>query len=102
MLSLAICWILTPLSLLFWVSESFRQDIGQFHSPRMKPYRQFGRFTISSRSILCCSGWNKVSPDNLQIYIGKAFFITIKNMFIMKNLTDFCNMVETGVDPRLN
>ena len=26
-------WISAP-----WVSESFRQDIGQFHSPRMKPF----------------------------------------------------------------
>ena len=43
-----------------------------------------------------------MSPDNLQIYIGKVFFITMKNMFIMKNLTDFCKTVETGVDPRLN
>ena len=61
--------ILTPLSLLSWGSESFRQDIGQFHYPRMKP----------------CSG---------------KFFL-IKNILIMKNLTDFCKMVETGVDPRL-
>ena len=22
-------------------------------------------------------------------------------LFVMKNLTDFCNMVKTGVDPRL-
>ena len=29
-------WIFTPWSPLSWVSESFRQDIGQFHSPRMK------------------------------------------------------------------
>ena len=28
-----IFWILSPLS---WVSESFRQDIGRFLSPRMK------------------------------------------------------------------
>ena len=32
--------ILTPYSFLFWVSDcpdSFRQDIGQFHCPMMKP-----------------------------------------------------------------
>ena len=29
-------WNLTPWSPLSWVCESFRQDIGQFHSPRMK------------------------------------------------------------------
>ena len=27
---------------------------------------------------------------------------TIKNIFIMKNLTDFRKTVETGVDPRLS
>ena len=47
---------LSPLS---WVSESLRQDIGQFHSPWMK-------------------------PCNLE-----SFFF-IKNISIMKNLTDFC------------
>ena len=36
MLPWEIFWILTPLSSLSWVSESFRQDIAQFHSPRMK------------------------------------------------------------------
>ena len=30
-------WILTSLSPLSWVSKSFRQDIGQFHSPWIKP-----------------------------------------------------------------
>ena len=28
--------------------------------------------------------------------------LVIKNIFIMKNLTDFRKTVETGVDPRLN
>ena len=28
-------------------------------------------------------------------------FFIIKNIFIMKNLTDFRKTVETGVDPRL-
>ena len=28
--------------------------------------------------------------------------VVIKNIFIMKNLTDFRKTVETGVDPRLN
>ena len=31
--------------------------------------------------------------------LGKFFII--KNIFIMNNLTDFCKMVETGVDPHL-
>jgi len=47
MLSLEIVWILTPLSPLSWVSESFRQDIGQFHSPRMKHLSNpFSRFQL--------------------------------------------------------
>ena len=37
MLPLEIFWILTPQNFLFWASESFRQDIGKFHSPWMKP-----------------------------------------------------------------
>ena len=32
-------------------------------------------------------------------FILETFFI--KNIFIMKNLTDFRKTVETGVDPRL-
>ena len=46
---------------LSWVSESFRQDIGQFHSPWTKP----------------CDLEN---------------FLFIKNISIMKNLTDFHKM----------
>ena len=44
--------ILTPSSPLSWVSESFRWDIGQFHSPRMKhlsnPFSRFqpGKFFL--------------------------------------------------------
>ena len=35
-----------------------------------------------------------------QVSTWKVFFI-IKNIFIMKNLTDFRKTVETGVDPHL-
>ena len=59
-----------PQSPLSWVSESFEQGNGQFHSPRMK-------------------------PCNLE----SIFFI--KNISILKNLTDFYKMVESGVDPHL-
>ena len=31
--------------------------------------------------------------------LGKFFIIN--NIFIMKNLTDFCKMMETGVEPHL-
>ena len=37
MLSWEMLLSLTPLSLLSWISESFRHDIGQFHSPQMRP-----------------------------------------------------------------
>ena len=56
-------WIFTLWIPLSWVSEPFRQDIGQI--------------------------------STLQV-----FFI-IQNIFIMKNVTDFRETVETGVDPRL-
>ena len=45
-------WILTPSSPLSWVSESFRWDIGQFNSPRIKhlsnPFSRFqpGKFFL--------------------------------------------------------
>ena len=39
--------ILTPLSPLFWLPESFRQDVGQFHSPEMKHfYNPFSGFQL--------------------------------------------------------
>ena len=73
-----------PLS---WVSESFRHDIGQFHSPQMKP----------------CKSANYFIP---QFQLGKFIVIVIviivtKNIFIVTNLTDFHKMVETGVDPHV-
>ena len=33
--------------------------------------------------------------------LGKAGFLLIINIFIMKNVTDFCKTVETGVDLHL-
>ena len=54
---------------------------GQFHSPRMEPCKSADYF-IS------------------QFQLGK-YFIVIKNIFIVKNLTNFRKTVETGVDPRL-
>ena len=76
MLPQEIFWILTPSSPLSWVSESFRWDIGQFNSPRIKYLSNpFSRF----------------QP-------GK--FFSIKNIFIMKNLIDFRKTLETGLGPR--
>ena len=61
---------LTPLSPVSYVSESFTQDIGQFHSPQISTWKGF---------------------------------LFIKNiLFIMENLTNSRETVETGVDPRLD
>ena len=64
----------------FLGSESFRQDIGQFHSPRITPYKS-ADFFIS------------------RFQLGEVFHI--KNIFIMKTLADFRKTVETGVDSLL-
>ena len=37
----------------------------------------------------------------VQTIFESSIIIIIKNMYIMKNLTDFRKMVETGVDPPL-
>ena len=81
MLPQEIFWILTPSSPLSWVSESFRWDIGQFHSPRMQHLSNpFSRF----------------QP-------GKFFLFKIYLLWdLMKNLTDFRKTVKTGVDPHLH
>ena len=68
-------WIWTLSCPLSWVSESFRQDIGQFHSPWMKHPIHFPDFNLES--------------------------VFIKSIFIIKNLTDFRKTVVTSVDPRL-
>ena len=48
--ALTFFWVLTPETPLSRVSESFRQDIGQFHSPRTD--ETFAdRWIITSRSI---------------------------------------------------
>ena len=46
MLHQEIIWILTPQSPLSWVSESFRQDIYPFHSPRMNPCKSVHYFIM--------------------------------------------------------
>ena len=63
-----------------WVSESFRQDIGQFHTPRITPYKS-ADFFIS------------------RFQLGEVFHI--KKYCSWKLWADFRKTVETGVDPRL-
>ena len=62
------------------VSESIRQDIGQFHSPQMKP----------------CKSADYFVP---RFQLGEVFFC-IKNIFII--LTGFRKMKKTGVGLRLS
>ena len=64
------------------VSESIRQDIGQFHSPQMKP----------------CKSADYFVP---RFQLGEVFFC-IKNIFIMKTLTGFRKMKKSGVGLRLS
>ena len=48
--------------------------------------------------------WKKktfVPVDHFPDFNLESATIIIKNMFIMKNLTDFLKTVETGLDPRL-
>ena len=48
--------------------------------------------------------WKKktfVPVDHFPDFNLESATIIIKNMFIMKNLTDFRKTVETGLDPRL-
>ena len=49
--------------------------------------------------------WKKktfVPVDHFLDFNLESATIIIKNMFIMKNLTDFRKTVETGLDPRLS
>ena len=72
-------------------------DIGQFHSPQMKPCKSpdyFIRIVVDMR---------QGESNIFQISTWKAFFITVtKNMFIMKNPTDFGKRVETDLGPYLS
>ena len=77
MLTRDIFKILTPQNPFSWVSESFRQDIFWLSKP-------FSRFQL----------------ETVFEIFSKVF---AKNIFIIKNLNDFCKTVETaGMDPRLD
>ena len=96
-------WILTPISPppppnpFSWVSKSFRQDIGRFHSPWIKSCQSADHSIKVNIHIVVDmkQGESKFSQNfNLEsFYYQKTFF--------MKNLTDLRKTVETGVDPHL-
>ena len=72
-------------------------DIGEFHSPRMKPCKSAefhqGQFPH-------CSAHEARRVQHFPHLNLESIFIT-KNIFILKNATDFGKTVETGVDPCL-
>ena len=90
-------WILTSLSPLSWVSKSFRQDIGQFHSPWIKPCKSADH-SIKVKIHIVVDMKQGESKKFSEFQLGK--FLLSKN-FCMKNLTDLHKTVEAGVDPHL-
>ena len=83
MLSREFLWILTPA-----LQSPFHGvlDIGQFHSPQMKPCKSPDYFIKVSFHFVV--HMRQGESNIFQISTWKAFFIT-KNVFIMKNPTDF-------------
>ena len=97
--------ILTFKSPLFWISESFRQDIGKFQWLLLlsKPVVDIRRVcSARSRALTKCSP-NLFVPiyyhTIYQISTWKVFLLKV--YLFMKHLTDFRKTLETGVDPRL-
>ena len=97
--------ILTFKSPLFWISESFRQDIGKFQWLLLlsKPVADIRRVcSARSRALAKCSP-NLFVPiyyhTIYQISTWKVFLLKV--YLFMKHLTDFHKTLEAGVDPRL-
>jgi len=80
------------------VSESFRRDIGQLHSPRAEEALQIGGL-FHQGQFPYCRGYESGRVQTI-FQINLEIFILLK-ILIMKNLTDFLKSVETGVDPCL-
>ena len=106
MLSQEFFGILTFKSPLFWVSESFRQDIvGKLQrlSLLSKPVADIRRAGSARSRALAKYSPNLFAP----IYYHTIYLISTWKVFLlkvylfMKHLTDFRKTVETGVDPRL-
>ena len=94
-------WILTPSSPLSWVSESFRWDIGQFNSPRIKhlsdPFSRFqpGKFFLLKIYLLWKIWpisvkrwkpvWVRAWDESLYFYLTKRSHCFISNhMFLVR------------------
>ena len=94
MLHQEIIWILTPQSPLSWVSESFT---GYLPLP-------FSLNESLQISTLLFSSWLISMLYRLwsRILMWKVFFLFKIYIFIMKNLTDFCKMVESNKELSLN
>ena len=88
--------ILTFKSPLFWISESFRQDIGQFQWLLLlsKP--------VWTRALAKCSPNFFVPIYYHTIYQVSTWKVFLLKVYLfMKHLTDFRKTLETGVDPHL-
>ena len=72
------------------MSESFRQDIVQFYSTRLKPYKSAASLTMVNFHVVVDMEQGESKPF-FRFQLGKL------RLFIMKNLTDFRKTVETGV-----
>ena len=88
------------LTLFSLVSESFRRDIGQLHSPRADESLQIGRL-LHPGQFSYCSGYGArrvqtIFKINLEIFIVLKIYLLWKTWPIHVNRS-----VETGVDPRL-
>ena len=78
----------SPQSPLSYISESFRQDIGYFLSPQIKPCE----LAENVQTIF------EISSGKLRRFLLNVRAISA---LVTKNLTDFCKTVETGMDLRL-
>ena len=108
-----IFWILSPLS---WVSESFKQDIGQFpfsSDEALQIGRLFyqGHFPcrrdratsdFPAENLIAClmsGNWKKIKINICPTYFLhfnlESFLLLLKIYFIMKNLTNLRKSVES-------
>ena len=92
LLSREFLWILTPAL----KSPSWGLDISQFSSDEAL---QIGGL-FHQGQFPYCSGYEARRVQHFPDFNLESIFIT-KNIFIMKNPTDFGKTVETGVDPCL-
>ena len=60
-----------------------------------------GMFPLGKFFVIYLPKFPFLGSDRILTRFQLGKFFIIKNIFIMKNLTDFCKMMETGVEPHL-